>query len=287
MMPATDLARRAHRTLGKASRVVTVPTRRYRDLPDFLIIGAQRCGTTSMYRYLERHPAVAPAVLRKGVHYFDLKYTRGDTWYASHFPSRPYRAMLSRRADQRVLTGEASPYYLFHPAVPSRVAATIPNVRLIVMLRDPISRAFSHYQHELARGFESLRFEDALKMEEERLAGEAERLCADPSYHSFGHEHHSYASRGIYVDQLRRWMELFPQDQILVVDSGDFFARPERAYNAVLDFLGLRNHSLRRYPTRNAHRYEPMSEGARAFLEAVFDEPNRALTAFLGRKFSW
>jgi hypothetical protein len=283
----TQLLRRAHRTLGKASRVVTVPTRRYRDLPDFLIIGAQRCGTTSMYRYLAQHPAVAPAVLRKGVHYFDLQYTRGDDWYASHFPSRPYKAMLSRRAGQSVFTGEGSPYYLFHPAVASRVATTIPSVRLIVMLRDPISRAYSHYQHEVARGFESLPFEDALKMEEERLAGEAERLCADPNYYSFSHQHHSYASRGVYVDQLRRWMALFPQTQILIVDSGDFFAQPERAYSDVLAFLGLRDHSLKRYPNLNAHRYDPMSDRARAFLEAVFDEPNRALNAFLARAFSW
>jgi hypothetical protein len=186
-----------------------------------------------------------------------------------------------------VLTGEGSPYYLFHPGVPSRVATTIPNVRLIVMLRDPIARAHSHYQHEVARGFESLQFEDALKTEEERLAGEAERLCADPSYRSFSHEHHSYFSRGIYVDQLRRWTALFPQDQILIVDSGDFFAQPGRAYGAVLTFLGLKHHALKEYPSLNAHRYEPMSDRARAFLEAVFDEPNRALTALLGRSFSW
>ena len=240
-----------------------------------------------MYRYLGHHPAVAPAVLRKGIHYFDLRYPRGDAWYTSHFPSRPYKAMLSRRAGQTVLTGEGSPYYLFHPAVPSRVGTTIPNVRLIVMLRDPISRAYSHYQHEVARGFESLPFEDALKMEKERLAGEAERLCADPSYYSFAHEHFSYVSRGIYVDQLRRWMAVFRQTQILIVDSGDFFARPERAYSDVVAFLGLREHSLKRYPSLNAHRYEPMSDRARAYLEAVFDEPNRALTAFLGRAFSW
>ena len=106
---------------------------------------------------------------------------------------------MSKRAGQETLTGEGSPYYLFHPAVPSRVATTIPNARLIAILRDPISRAYSQYHHELARGFETLPFLDALKSEEERLAGEAERLCADPSYRSFSHQHHSYVARGIYV----------------------------------------------------------------------------------------
>jgi hypothetical protein len=256
-------------------------------MPEFLIIGAQRSGTTSMYTYLEQHPAVVPAVLCKGVHYFDVNYTRGDAWYESHFPSRAYKAWVSKRAGQQALTGEGSPYYLFHPAVPSRVAATIPNVRLIAMLRDPISRAYSHYQHEVARGFETLPFEDALKVEEERLAGEDERLCADPGYYSFSHQHHSYVSRGIYVDQLRRWMALFPQEQILVLDSNDFFVRPERAYREVLAFLSLSDSSLKVYPTLNAHHYEPMSPEARRFLESAFDEPNRALTALLGRSLGW
>jgi hypothetical protein len=287
MTETTGLLQGVHRTLWKASRLVTMPTWRLRALPEFLIIGAQRSGTTSMYTYLEQHPAVVPAVMCKGVHYFDVNYTRGEAWYQSHFPSRGYRAWVSRRTGQSVVTGEGSPYYLFHPAIPSRVAAALPNVRLIVMLRDPVSRAYSQYQHEVARGFETLSFEDALKAEEERLAGEEERLCADPGYYSFSHQHHSYVSRGRYVDQLRRWMALVPSRQFLVLDSNDFFRNPEPAYREALAFLGLRDSSLAVYPTRNAHDYTPMSDGARAFLEAAFEEPNRELGTFLGRSFSW
>jgi hypothetical protein len=284
---ASALLQRAHHGLGAASRVVTVPTRRFRELPDFLIIGAQRCGTTSMYRYLERHPAVAPAVLRKGVHYFDVNYTRGDAWYVSHFPSRRYKQMRSRWSGEPVITGEGSPYYLFHPAVPSRVAASLPNVRVIAMLRDPVSRAYSHYQHEVARGFERLPFEEALESEEARLAGESERLSADPGAISFHHQHHSYVARGRYAEQLRRWMAHLPPERILTIDCGDFFAHPERAYRQVLGFLGLSDRRLREYPALNSHRYDGMSTKARDFLEAVFDEPNRELTTVLGRALSW
>ena len=230
---------------------------------------------------------MVPAVLAKGVHYFDVNYSRGDAWYRSHFPSRIHRASVSKRAGQETLTGEGSPYYLFHPAVPSRVATTIPNARLIAILRDPVSRAYSQYQHELARGFETLPFLDALKSEEERLAGEAERLCADPSYRSLHHQHHSYVARGIYVDQIHRWMDSFPTSQLLIVDGGEFFSDPERTYRDVLGFLGLSDHSLKIYSTLNAHRYEPMPSGARAFLEEAFEEPDRALSALLGRSFSW
>jgi hypothetical protein len=282
-----DVLQRGHRALWRASRAFTVATHRYRDLPDFLIVGAQRCGTTSMYTYLEHHPAVVPAVMTKGVHYFDVNHRKGDAWYSSHFPTRRYKAFASRRAGERVVTGESSPYYLFHPAVPARVAATIPDVRLIVMLRDPVSRAYSQYQHEKARGFETASFEDALEMEEERLAGEASRLSVDPYYYSFEHQHHSYVARGIYVEQLRRWLDVFPSSQILVVDSGNLFRETDRSYREVIAFLALRDHTLKRYPTMNAHRYPPMSDKARNFLERVFSQPNRELVDLVGRKFSW
>ena len=263
MTQTIDLMRGVHRTLRNASRVVTMSTRRYRDLPDFLIIGAQRCGTTSMYKYLAQHPAVAPAVLSKGVHYFDVNYTRGDAWYRSHFPSRPYKALLSERSGQRALTGEGSPYYLFHPAVPSRVATTVPNVRLIAMLRNPISRAYSQYQHEVARGFEKpwlrRRSEDGRGTSCRRGRALVRRpqllqlQSSAPLVRLSRHLRRSAAPMDGAV----------PQDQILIVDSGDFFAQPERAYRDVLSFLGLRDHSLERSQSQRASLRADVGQGAR------------------------
>ena len=155
------------------------------------------------------------------------------------------------------------------------------------MLRDPVARAYSQYRHEVARGYETLPFEDALTSERERLAGEADRLTADATYRSEEHQHHSYVARGIYVDQIRRWRAHLPESQMLIVDSGDFFARPERAYQDVLAFLGLPSHELKRYPAKNARRAEPMTAAARSFLQASFDEPNRALRDLLGTPTSW
>ena len=155
------------------------------------------------------------------------------------------------------------------------------------MLRDPVARAYSQYRHEVERGYETLPFEDALRMEGERLAGEAERLSADPNYHSEEHQHHSYVARGIYVDQLRRWLSHLSRSQMLIVDSGDFFAQPQRAYRDVLTFLGLPDHALKSYPTKNAHSYDRMSADCTRFLEGSLDEPNRALADLLGRPFSW
>src|SRR5580692_9445955 len=124
-------------------------------LPGFLIVGAQRCGTTSMYRALSEHPEVRKAVLHKGVHYFDMNYGRGLGWYRAHFP-------LARGGG---VTFESSPYYLFHPLAAERIAADLPGVKLIVLVRDPVERAYSAYTHERARGFETESFEQAIERE--------------------------------------------------------------------------------------------------------------------------
>jgi hypothetical protein len=267
--------------------VVTRPTTPMRRLPDFLIIGAQRCGTTSLYRYLCAHPAVAPAVLNKGIHFFDTNFDRGVGWYRSNFPTEATLAWRARRSgSDRVITGEGSPYYVFHPLGPERIARALPGVRAILMLRDPVSRAYSQHQHERARGFESLGFEEALEAEEGRLAGEEDRMRQDPTYRSFSHQHHSYVARGMYAAQIRRWLEHFDVDELLVVDSAAFFADPDDEYRRVLRFLGLQERSLPEYRPLNAHRYDRMSDRARGFLVERFREPDRELIE-LGYRFPW
>ena len=282
---AKVLARRAAK---KASRIVTVPTASLRPLPDFLIIGAQRGGTTSLYRYLCSHPEVAPAVLNKGIHYFDTNYPKGERWYRTHFPTTTYRAWMKRRAGvPRTITGEGSPYYVFHPQGAERIAACVPDARFILLLRDPVDRAYSHHQHEVARGFETLSFEDALEREEERIAGEEDKMRADSAYVSFEHQHHTYLARGRYLEQIQRWNSFLPADQLLVIDSADMFADPDGTYQQVLSFLGLSARSLPRYGKLNAHAYQDMPERARSFLHARLDAPSRELQDYLGRPLRW
>ena len=121
---------------GRRLLIYTTPTAGLRELPDFLIIGAQRCGTTSLYRYLEQHPGMAPVGLKnKGIHYFDTNFSRGVNWYRSHFPTSAYRAIRAREYGGRVITGEGSPYYIFHPLSPARIAVWTPDVRCVLMLR--------------------------------------------------------------------------------------------------------------------------------------------------------
>jgi hypothetical protein len=275
--------------LRGVSRLYEVPTSTARVFPDFVIIGAERAGTTSLYRYLGRHPQVIPATLRrKGAHYFDTNFDKSSRWYRSHFATRLAMSTAVRRAgSRRVITGEACPYYFFHPLVPERMRALLPDVRLILMLRDPVARAYSHYLHEVARGFEQLSFEDALDAESERLAGEEERIRAQPFHVSFAHQHFSYLARGHYAEQLVRWQVAFPRDQLLIVDSGDFFADPDKGFREVTRFLAIAEMSLPSYPQLNSRTDGHMSPATADRLKAHFEEPNRRLEDLVGRSFSW
>lgn len=256
-------------------------TARARLEPGFLLIGAQRSGTSSLYAGLIRHSQVAGA-LRKEIHFFDLHYSRGTAWYRGHFPwIRPKPGGL------RAITGEASPYYLFYPHASGRVHRQYPGIRLIVLLRNPIDRAYSHYQHELQQGVETCSFEEALSLEDERLRGEVDRIRNDESYISFAHQHFSYRSRGLYLEQLQCWRRWFSPDQILILQSEAFFARQAEAYRQVLAFLELPDWAPGEIAHENRRAYPPMPASLRSCLSEFFEPHNQALYTYLGQDFGW
>jgi Sulfotransferase domain len=263
-------------------------TYRARMLPAFLIVGAQRCGTTSMYRTLSQHPAVAKAVWHKGVHYFDTDYARGPAWYQAHFPLRARARRAVRDLPGIVpVTFESSPYYMFHPLAAGRIARDLPGVKLLVLLRDPVERAYSAHAHELARGYETEPFGRALELEPGRLAGEVDRIMADPAYVSHSHQHQAYRARGQYAEQLARLEGLFGRDRIHVVDSSDFFTAPEPAYKAVLEFLDLPQLGDPVFERHNARPRSPMADELRAELDEHFRPYDERLVKWLGWEPSW
>lgn len=260
-------------------------------LPSFLVIGAQRAGTTTLFDALRRHPDIVrptprePVIAGKEVRFFDKNFWRDVDWYRSFFqPSVRQRLGLLRGTE--LVAGESTPYYLFHPIVPERVAATIPDVRLIALLRNPIERAYSHYQLARRNGREKLSFAEAVAVEEKRLAG-TEKKLRDPQARVWHHRAHSYVARGLYADQLERWLAYFPREQLLVLRAEDLFAQPDRILTEVLAFLGLRPLPLAKARHRNRAVYAPLDPEVRALLEERFAEPNRKLARLLGDEFTW
>lgn len=257
------------------SRAVVNP---WRLLPSFLIIGAQRSGTSSLFNYLAKHPSIR-APIRKEIHYFSTHHDRGENWYRAHFPTR---------AARRSVTFEATPYYLFHPLAPNRAYATVPEARLIALLRDPIDRAFSQYQLNVSRGREERPFELAIEGDG-RVDEESALIRQNPNYRSSIHQNLSYIERGQYAEQLERWFTLFPRDRFLITDAESFFRSPAQTYRTVLAFLGLFEWLPEEFP---ALGYRTRSESlldakTRRRLSAYYRPHNQRLFAMLGREFNW
>jgi len=277
-------AKRVLRSYGEISAVL-------RGGPDFVVIGSKRGGSTSVYNYLLEHPSITPLFPRrqhiKGAHYYDSNFLRGESWYRSHFPVEIGGRQVARPRLGTALSGEASPYYLFHPLAAERLAHDFPDVRIIVFLRDPVERAYSHFKERTHHGGEHLTFEEALAAESGRLRGEVNRIRNEPGYLSAEHENHSYLSQGRYLDMLPRWFSLFPRDQFHIGISEEFYADPDRHINEVWRFLGL---PPRKLLSRFRHNYLPsadMPTQTRAQLQESLAEHHEGLAELLGRPLPW
>ena len=255
--------------------------------PDILICGAQRCGTTSMYQALRRHPVVLRPTLAKGVHYFDVDYARGPDWYRAHFPWRWQGSLLARRHGHPASTFESSPYYLFHPLAADRIGHDLPGARVLILLRDPVERAYSAHTHEAARGFETEPCERALDLEDERLDGAEANLIADPTYRSHAHQHHAYVGRGRYIEQVRRMVAAVGADRVHVIDAEDFFTDPEPVWRETTAFLSLPDAPPPHFARHNARPRSPMPDSVRRALRARYADADAELAQWWGRTPSW
>jgi len=255
--------------------------------PTFLLIGAQRCGTTSLFRALLSHPHVMRPVMHKGVNYFDVNSDKEWNWYLSHFPLSVNSRRHAAPGQSSAAVFEASGYYMFHPHAPARIATALPQVRVVAMVRDPVERAYSAYKHEYARGFETETFERALELEDERVAPELARMQADPSYQSQVHRHQAYRRRGHYAEQLQVFIDLLGADRVHVMESERFFSEPEPTYRALLDYLGLPAVMPPSFDAFNARPGVPLSPGVEAELRRDLAPHDEALAELLGRELVW
>lgn len=249
-------------------------TARDRPVPDYLIIGCKRGGTTSLFNYLVGHPGILnmyPQVRgAKSTDFFFKRRGHSERWYRSHFASEGYRRRLARSLGYRAISGEASPYYVWDPRVAAKVRAVAPEVKSILLLRDPVKRAWSHYQERRENHVEPLTFEQAIDAEESRLDGELERMLADPEYYSAAHDFYSYRSRGVYAPQIRNWLEHFPRERVLLLYAEDLYSNTTETFNRVCDFL-----DVPRAPMQTTEGYNSMPGSKDAPPKKVIDELRR------------
>lgn len=259
-------------------------TNSLRLLPDFIIIGAQKSGTTSLFHYLAQHPQVKPS-FTKEVHFFDGgkkpeidTFAKGTFWYRAHFP-------LYTGKSREFITGEASPLYIFNPLAPQRISNLVPQVKLIALLRNPVERAISHYFHEKRKGREQLSILEAFEAEEDRIRA----VLRQQNYKSLNFIHHTYLKRGLYAEQLDRYLRLFDSQQLFIIQSEDFFSNPGQILSKICRFLNIND----KYPFANLnprnigynkHRIE---DAVLEYLIQYYLPHNQRLCNLLGQSFTW
>jgi hypothetical protein len=259
-------------------------TWRLRALPDFIIIGAQKAGTTSMFRYLSQHSKLLPSCVKE-VHFFDGglnsdvdNFAKGEGWYRAHFP-------LKKHLNDHSKTFEASPLYIFNPFTAKRIFDLVPEVKIIALLRNPTERAISHYFREKRKGRESLPILEALQEEEKRL----ESVDNNKDYKHKNFRHFTYKRRGLYKEQIERFLSYFPMQQMFVLSSEDFFREPDHTLRQVFEFVGVdtgfKIKDLR--PRAVGKNKRKVHADVYQYLNDYFLPHNQALYTLLGKSYEW
>ncbi len=262
-------------------RTITAP---FRVLPDYLIIGVQKGGTSSLYDYLIKHPNVYPT-FEKESHFFDL--SMGKRWYRSYFPTIFTKFYVKYILQQSFITGEATPNYIFFPYCAKKIFKVVPKAKLILILRNPVDRAYSQYQMKVKKEQENLSFEEGVKLEEKRLSKD-QKITDEQYYNSKNFNRYAYLLRGIYSEQLKMWMDIFPREQFLILTSEEFDSNEDETLNKVFEFLNLKQHTPKNLQRKHVGNYkESMNPETRKKLIEYFRPHNEKLYKFLGRKFDW
>ena len=275
---------RGGKALERADRAMRRATTSARVRPTYLVIGAQKAGTSSLHHYLSQNPAVLTARVKE-VQYFTKYYARGEGWYRAQFPLVTHERAVRRRLGVSPAVGEATAACLFDPRSPERVHAFDPEMKLIAVLRDPIERAYSHFQMELRWGRETGTFEEALNREKTELPGVLERLHTNPNVGVSSGLGRTYVARGLYADQLERWLQLFDREQLLILMSDDLDNDPAGTLSRVAGFLGVPELHAAEYPRRGVQEYVAMAPETRERLARTFASPTAVSPSSSGASF--
>ena len=242
--------------------------------PNFIIIGTGKSGTTSLYNYLTQHPQVLPAI-KKEIYFWSRYFDKGINWYLAHFPPIPQ--------ETKFLTGEATPTYINSWHTPERLFSIFPKIKLIVILRNPIDRAVSHYYHEVRLKMENKSLSEVIYAQLERLKKIPNSALEEAYWNHISY----YVSYGVYVEFLKKWMTIFPREQFLILRSEEFYQEPETTMQKVFSFLDLPKHQLKDYQKLNSGSYPNIPPSIYSTLSDYYQPYNQKLEEYLGMKFNW
>jgi len=256
--------------------------------PNFLILGFMRSGTTSLYAYLTCHPQIIPAS-DKELHFFTNFFDRGIEWYLSHF------SPIADGVDY--LTGEATPTYINSPGVANKVFELFPTIKLIVLLRNPVDRVISAISLHKPPGFNSAQLvqgiTDGLDKAQTLINSMPDALAIEnSSVVNCDLDHRGVASTyhllsGLYIFHIKEWLTIFPKNQLLMINSKDFFSNPSKTMKEVHGFLNIPNYQLATYDSYALGTRSLIPDELRRQLVEFYRPYNEQLEEYLGMKFNW
>jgi len=252
-----------------------------RVLPDFIIIGTARSGTTSLFYNICEHPSVIPSAYDE-IGFFDSNYHLGINWYRSMFPTKKHMEKIKKNT-KFAITGEDTPFYIWSPIVARRISKIIPHVKLIVLFRNPVDRAYSNYHLGVRAGTENLSFEDAIQSELDRLKN-TEIENDDVKKYTIPR---SYLAKGFYSDQLKIWLKLFKPEQLFITSTEDFEQNAENILNKIYNFLEIPQINFKNLEKHKVGTYSPMKDETRKFLIDLYKTHNEELFEMIGKDFDW
>jgi hypothetical protein len=252
-----------------------------RVLPNFLIIGGVRCGTTSLYYDICQHPSVETAAYDE-IGFFDDNYHLGQDWYRSLFPTKRKMENIKQVTGYSI-TGEDTPFYIWNSDVVKRIADMLPNIKLIAILRNPIDRAYSNYHLGIREGIEKRSFSDVVKNEIDfiNMRKQENIELTNNDYKK------SYLAKGIYVEQLKKWYKIFRKEQLCVISTEDFSDNPNQTLKKIFNFLKIPDYSIKEFEEKKKSEYSEMNNSTRVEIEKFFEVYNEQLYQLIGQKFNW
>ena len=260
-------------------------------LPDFLFLAPGACGTTSMVElYLRSNENILPSKINE-IFYFNTKHTNSINWYKVLFPSiftKKIRGLIGKKT----LTCEATGSYILNPHAPKRIKKIIPDVKFVVMLRNPTDRTLSNYKRRIRNTREKRAVEEVIEYELNNFKKEFQEYVKNENEIAFYPFGNSYLAGSRYVEQIEIWLRYFPKEQFLFINSNDYFKDPLKEYNRILEFVGLSSHHPNIQGKRGITPPEwfaniTIKPETIEFLRNYFQPWNEKLFNLIGVKYDW
>ncbi len=254
-----------------------------RVIPDFLVIGAKRCGTTSLYQHLPEHPCISKSPY-DNMGFFNDNFHLGINWYKSFFPTIFTRNKIKSKFGN-CLTFDVTTTYMEEESTANNVYQTKPNMKIIVILRNPVDRAYSQYHLNVREKVEKRSFEEVIEENMNRLDKEShERHEIKPQFLA---EKNNYLKKGLYAQQLRHWLKIFPRKNILIMSTDEFESNQQTIYNKIFGFLNICQFEIKNTEKMEKGNYTPMESETRSLLLDYFRSYNNELFKLIDKKFDW